>query len=373
MMPAQVVDRAGIDRLIAALAGRGYQVIGPTVHAGAIAYGPLTGSADLPVGWTDAQEAGIYRLVRRTDEALFGYASGPHSPRTMFHPADVLIWEGERADGSFRSRPLPEPPKYALFGIHPCDLAAIAIQDKVFRTAAGDDGVYGGRRRGSFVVAVNCTQPGGTCFCDSMGTGPRATGGFDIALTEVIGDGVHYILGEAASAEGEAVLAEAGAKKAAAAQVKAAAELLAAAPAKMGRRLDTNGIKELLQGNAQHPHWDEVAQRCLTCANCTLVCPTCFCANVEDATDLTGQIALRNRRWDACFNLEFSYMHGGPLRPSTAARYRHWITHKLASWFDQFGTSGCVGCGRCITWCPVGIDITAEAAAIRSSVEVVDA
>jgi sulfhydrogenase subunit beta (sulfur reductase) len=135
----------------------------------------------------------------------------------------------------------------------------------------------------------------------------------------------------------------------------------------MGRQMDTNGLKELLQGNPTHKQWDDVAARCLTCANCTMVCPTCFCTTVEDHTDLTGQTAERVRRWDSCFTLDFSYIHGGSVRTETKSRYRQWMTHKLASWIDQFGTSGCVGCGRCITWCPVGIDITAEVAAIRAS------
>jgi sulfhydrogenase subunit beta (sulfur reductase) len=109
-----------------------------------------------------------------------------------------------------------------------------------------------------------------------------------------------------------------------------------------------------------------VASRCLGCANCTLACPTCFCASVSDTTDLEGETAARVRRWDSCFTLDHSYIHGGSVRASLRARYRQWLTHKLASWIDQFGVSGCVGCGRCITWCPVGIDITEEVAAIRA-------
>ena len=133
----------------------------------------------------------------------------------------------------------------------------------------------------------------------------------------------------------------------------------------MGRELDTDGIKELLYRNYEHPRWDEVAERCLTCGNCTMVCPTCFCTTVEDVTDLAGEHVERHQRWDSCFTVDYSYIHGGAVRASTRSRYRQWMTHKLATWFDQFGSSGCVGCGRCITWCPVGIDITEEARAIR--------
>jgi ferredoxin len=135
----------------------------------------------------------------------------------------------------------------------------------------------------------------------------------------------------------------------------------------MGRQLDTGGIKDLLYDNFEHPRWDDVASRCLTCGNCTMVCPTCFCFSITEVTDLAGLQAEQQRSWDSCFTVEHSNLHGGPVRVSGRSRYRQWMTHKLATWIDQFGTSGCVGCGRCITWCPVGIDITEEAAAIRAS------
>ena len=134
----------------------------------------------------------------------------------------------------------------------------------------------------------------------------------------------------------------------------------------MGREMNTDGIHDLLLANLEHPRWEEVAGRCLTCGNCTMVCPTCFCTSVEDTSDLAGVSAERSRRWDSCFTMDFSYIHGGSVRASPKSRYRQWMTHKLATWWDQFGSSGCVGCGRCITWCPVGIDITEEVRAIRA-------
>ena len=139
----------------------------------------------------------------------------------------------------------------------------------------------------------------------------------------------------------------------------------------MGRSMDTCNIKDLFYRNLEHPRWNNVAERCLTCANCTMVCPTCFCTTIEDVTDLTGEHAERWRKLDSCFTMDFSYIHGGSVRASTKSRYRHWITHKLATWIDQFGTSGCVGFGRCITWCPVAIDITEEVHAIRKSEELI--
>jgi ferredoxin len=133
-----------------------------------------------------------------------------------------------------------------------------------------------------------------------------------------------------------------------------------------GRHLETAGIRELLLDNLEHPRWQTVAERCLSCANCTMVCPTCFCSSVEEVSDLTGDHVVRERSWASCFTAEHSYMNTGAVRKSTASQYRQWLTHKLATWHDQFETSGCVGCGRCITWCPVGIDLTEEVAAIRA-------
>jgi ferredoxin len=367
--PLQMLDRAGLDRLIEKLRDRGFSVLGPRVRDEVIVHGELTSTADLPIGLKDEQEAARYRLIRRDDEALFGYAVGPHAPKTFLHPAEVVVWSGERTPDGFRPHE-PEPaPRYAFFGVRPCELAAVAVQDRVFMPDGPDDRVYSERRTGAFFVSVNCIEPGGTCFCVSMGTGPKAASGFDISLTEVIGDR-HLFLAEAGSDEGADVLEAVSAAEAEPGVVARAEAMLEAAANRMGRTLETEGLPEWLMRSLESREWDRIAGRCLTCANCTLVCPTCFCATVEDGTDLSGTQATRTRRWDSCFNEEFSYMFGGPLRPSPDARYRQWMTHKLATWWDQFGTSGCVGCGRCITWCPVGIDITAEAAAIRASEEV---
>ena len=131
------------------------------------------------------------------------------------------------------------------------------------------------------------------------------------------------------------------------------------------RPMPAAGVHVLLLRNLAHPRWKDVARRCLTCGNCTMVCPTCFCTTVEDASDLSGQRVSRSQRWDSCFDLQFTNLHGGSIRSSTQSRYRQWISHKLSTWHDQFGGSGCVGCGRCIVWCPVGIDITAEAMALH--------
>ena len=370
--PANPVTRLmeveGLQALIDALVGRGYQVIGPVVRDGAIVYDTIKGVADLPAGWTDLQAAGRYRLQPRTDGALFGFAVGPHSWKRFLQPPVETLWTIHQGEQGVRiSSAATTVPKLAFLGVRACELHAIAIQDRVLRDGPYPDTTYAMRRQDAFVIAVNCGQAGGTCFCVSMQTGPKANSGFDLALTELLEGDRHRFLVEVGSDTGAELLEQLPSRQASDAECAAAEAVVAHTATQMGRSLDTNDIKELLQSNLDHPRWDEVAQRCLTCGNCTMVCPTCFCTTVEDHSDLNGSSAERVRKWDSCFTIDFSYLHGGSVRSTARSRYRQWMTHKLASWFDQFGTSGCVGCGRCITWCPVGIDITQEAAAIRAT------
>ncbi|HEX6023182.1 MAG TPA: 4Fe-4S dicluster domain-containing protein [Solirubrobacter sp.] len=357
---AQVLDLEGFDALISALVQSGYRVIGPTVRDGAIVYDEIVARDDLPVGWGDEQEAGRYRLRRREDAALFGYAVGPHSWKRYQLPPETRLWRARLSeDGSlidFADDDAEPAQPLAFLGVRSCELHAMGIMERVLgEGAAAQD---------AFLVAVQCGVAGGTCFCASMGTGPRASDGFDLALTELIDDGGHRFVVEAGTRRGAEILDDLpSASPADAADAAAAEAVTARTAAQMGRTLDADGVHDLLLSNLEHPRWDDVAERCLTCGNCTMVCPTCFCTTVEDITDLDGHVE-RHRRWDSCFTIDYSRMHGGSARTSSRSRYRQWLTHKLATWIDQFGTSGCVGCGRCITWCPVGIDITEEVAAI---------
>ncbi len=363
-----VIAIEGLQALFDALRQRGYRVVGPTVRDRAIVYDDIASVADLPRGWTDEQEGGRYRLKRRDDDAVFGYAVGPQSWKKFLHPPVLRLWRAERdAEGV---RIVPEPPaaeRFAFIGVRACELHAIAIQDRVFLGGAHVDPHYRVRREAAFLVAVNCAVAGGTCFCASMNTGPKAKSGYDLALTEILGEQEHIFLVEAATDAGRAILDELPQRTATSAEAAMAELIVVRTAAQMGREMRADDVHDLLLRNLNHPRWDDVAARCLTCGNCTMVCPTCFCTSVEDASDLAGAQASRSRRWDSCFTMDFSYIHGGSVRSSARARYRQWMTHKLATWFDQFGASGCVGCGRCITWCPVGIDITEEVAAIRDS------
>jgi ferredoxin len=368
-----VLEPGALVALVEVLQGRGYRVVGPQVRERAVIYDDLASADDLPVGWGDEQAPGTYRLRRREDEARFGFASSPHSWKQFLFPAHVRLWTARR-DGDeleLTEEPPPERP-LALVGVRGCDLQAIRVQDRVFLEGPHVDRDYAARRSGLFVVAVNCTAPAATCFCTSSGTGPEAGEGADLVLTEIL-EPEHLFLAEPRSKAGAEVLAELPSRPARDDDRAAARAELRAAAAKMERAVDRDGLPDLLAARLDSPRWQAISERCLACANCTLVCPTCFCASVEDATDLTGETAERSRSWASCFGLDHSYIHGGPIRASGSARYRQWLTHKFGTWEAQFGVSGCVGCGRCIAWCPVGIDVTEELALLREEEEVVHA
>lgn len=357
---AVIFDTAGLQRLVEILIERGYRVIGPTLRDNAIVLDELRSAADLPRGWGVDVAPGHYRLRPRDDDAAFGHSSGPQSWKQFLHPPRRRLWSGSR-DGFAESESDEPVPRYAFLGVRGCDLAAIATLDRVLGRGQFADNSFVRRHRQIFVIAVNCTEPGGLCFCASMGTGPAAGPGYDLALTERAGgDGVTY-LAEVGTQEGADVLAAVTHRAADDAEIGAARAAVQEAARHMGRQMPEVNLRDLLARSRESPQWEEVASRCLTCGNCTMVCPTCFCTSTEDVSDLTGEHAERWQHWSSCFEPDFTYIHGGgSVRRSGASRYRHWITHKLGTWHDQFEMSGCVGCGRCIAWCPTGIDITEE-------------
>jgi len=361
-----VIDLDGLDRLIALLVARGYRTIGPVARDGAIVHGEVAGADDLPAGWHDIQAPGRYRLEQAGDPELFGWAVGPASWKSEFFQPTETVWRATMSDGvlSLRVPPGPDRP-VAIVGARPCELAALDVLDRVLAGGEVPDDRYRARRAGTLIVAVECGKPSSTCFCTSMDTGPDARAGYDLALTELL-VGAHRFYAMVGSEAGAELLEELHWTAATEDDRRARQDVVDGARAGMGRSLETEGLAALLGRNLEHPRWDEVAERCLSCGNCTLVCPTCFCADVKDVSEVDGTIE-RRRSWASCFDVDHSYLHGGPIRPTTSSRYRQWLTHKVSTWWDQFDTSGCVGCGRCIAWCPVGIDITEEAAAIRAT------
>jgi ferredoxin len=352
-MTSAMIDATGLQQLVSTLIERGYRVVGPKLSDNAIVLAELTSADDLPQGWGVDVAPGQYRLRRRDDDALFGHSAGPQSWKQFLHPPRQRVWSSDGAQPE-------EPPRYAFVGVRACDLSAIKILNGVLGVGAHPDQGFVGRLQRIFVVAVNCTEPGGLCFCASMGTGPEVGPGYDLALTERIDAHGRRYLVDVGSDDGAEVLSALSHREAGQSEIDSARSDVRSAADHMGRHMPEGDLRELLVVSRESPRWEDVANRCLTCGNCTMVCPTCFCTSTEDITDLAGDHAERWMHWASCYEFDFTYIHGGSVRQSGESRYRHWITHKLGTWHDQFGSTGCVGCGRCIAWCPTGIDITEE-------------
>lgn len=363
-----IVDEEGLRTLVRLLVAQGYVVIGPQLREEAIVFAPIEYLDDLPRGWGDEQEAGTYSLRKRDDMAWFGYTTSPYSAKRYLFPERQKISNAQVRENQIEWWPEREPVRpFAFFGIRPCDARAIALQDRIFLGQDIRDASYERRRSTAILIVAQCGEAGRTCFCSSMQTGPRAGEGFDIALTEILESGLHYFVCEDGSHRGAELLDAVVSRKATPEEWDEALSVTANAERMMGRSLAFETVPKLLTTSYEAAHWDDVASRCLSCTNCTMVCPTCFCSGIEEVSGLQPDSAERWRRWSSCFECEFSHIHGCVVRPDTRSQYRQWLTHKLGTWHDQFGTSGCVGCGRCITWCPVGIDITEEVRAIGES------
>jgi ferredoxin len=358
-----VLDDGGLDRLIRRLAAAGYRTLGPVVRDGAVVTGPVGGTDDLPRGVRDDQGPGHYRLTPGESADLFAWAVGPASWKPTFFPASEVVWRARR-DGDPPDAPAATEPvvPVAIIGARPCDVAALGVLDRVLVGGAYRDARYAAARDAGVLVVAECAHPASTCFCTSTGTGPAASDGFDLALTELDDAAGRRFVVRVGTSKGARALGPDG-TRASNADLAARTSGLEGARAALSRSIEPREVARALAAAGDHPRWADVATRCLSCGNCTLVCPTCFCSDLRDTTDLEGTVT-RTRRWASCFDVEHSYLHGGPVRASTASRYRQWLSHKLSTWWDQFDTTGCVGCGRCVAWCPAGIDLLEEAAAI---------
>ena len=364
-----IVDVDAINSILTILKGQKFKTIGPKISDNTIIYDELNNINNLPIGITDVHEAGSYRLKKRDDKALFGYNLGPFSFKKYLFPPQITVLKSKKIDGKITILKENEAvEKLAFIGVKPCELHAILIQDKIFLDGEYIDNYYKKQRDNLFIVTTNCTEAGSSCFCTSTNTGPNILEGFDLSITENISEEGHYFVIEAGSNAGIKLLNELTLTEASVELLQKVEDKINDARLNMGRTLQTENLKEVLLNNLTHPHWEKIAKKCLSCGNCTMVCPTCFCSNIKDVTSLSGVDNERVRTWDSCFSMEYSYIHGGTVRASIKSRYRQWMTHKLASWQDQFQTLGCVGCGRCIVWCPVGIDITKEALSLQEQV-----
>jgi len=359
---AGFLPRDEFNTLFAVLRATGYRVVGPQVRDGAIVFDTLDDAARLPSGIGDVQGPGRYRLQHGKGLRCFAWAVGPQALKPLVFRPRQILWSCERSNERLRFHAGEDVvDRVAVVGVRACDLAALALQDAHFLDGPVRDPHYAHAREHLLLIAVHCTHPAATCFCASTGDGPRARHGFDLALSE--GDDGFIV--ETGSVAGERIARQLVLRPVRDHQVAAATSEIERA-ARSQRRQLPGGIRGRLRVATDHPRWEEVARRCLSCGNCTSVCPTCFCHREIESPVLDGHSSEHAREWDSCFTQQHSYIHGFTVRAETRTRYRQWLTHKLDTWFDQYGRSGCVGCGRCITWCPVGIDITEEAEAMVS-------
>jgi NAD(P)H-flavin reductase/NAD-dependent dihydropyrimidine dehydrogenase PreA subunit len=362
MTAPSFLARTELDRLFGALAADGRRLIGPTVAGGAVVYDELGGPAELPYGWSADAAPGTYRLRETGAERAFDYAVGVTAWKRFTHPPLVPLTRARRDGDQVTVEAVVEPaPKLAFIGVRACEIAALNIQERAMRAGPTGDSDHAARRDAALIVAVECAVSTSTCFCTSMASGPEVGPGADVILSELDDGFVVRVESEA----GAAIVDPLRLPAASADQVGRAGAQVGAVRAAMGDPVPAAGLPERLRAALDHPRWAEVAERCLACANCTLVCPTCFCTSVGVASDLDGIEAQTERSWDSCFSVGFGRVAGDAnFRPKVRDRYRQWLTHKFSTWWDQFGSSGCVGCGRCIAWCPVGIDVREELNAI---------
>jgi ferredoxin len=356
------IQKAALNTILGRLREAGFQTIGPRVKNDTLVYEPVDSLDQLPRGYVTEQEAGHFRLIYTGHSRYFDLIPGAQSWKQFLFPPRLDLFSLQKEGKNWElTTPPQDTASYAFIGVRACELAAIQIQDSVFLREDFNDPVYRARREKVFILAVNCLHPAGTCFCASMETGPRVKDGFDICVTEL--DDVFLLT--IGSELARNLMAGIPFELASAFLLNNAERGLESAAQQMGRTLDISDLPEMIVNNLDNPYWPEIAKRCLSCANCTQVCPTCFCWDATDQMNLSGTETHRERVWDSCFNPGYSYQAGGNTRPTINSRYRQWLSHKMGTWKQQYGTLGCVGCGRCITWCPAEIDLTQEIPALR--------
>jgi sulfhydrogenase subunit beta (sulfur reductase) len=363
----QFLPREQFQQLLDTLHHNGHKVYGPQVRDDAIIYAPLKTTADLPQGIEDHHAPGNYRLKDNGSQHWFDSASTPQGIKPLLFKPRETLWRATRdAMGAVHFKdPENDAEKIAIIGARACDLAALKLQDQHFLSIENTpDPFYAARRHNLFIIAINCTRAVDTCFCSSTGDGPKCHDGFDIVMTELD----HGFVVASGSQQGQQLIKQLALTDADEQQLSEATQREANATQQQ-RSVPSQNMRDTLFNALDHPQWDDIASRCLSCGNCTSVCPSCFCYSEHAEPTLDGSITEQLREWDSCFTQGHSYMHGITVRHDTKLRYRQWLTHKFAGWHDQYGRSGCTGCGRCITWCPPGIDITQELAILSKPEE----
>ena len=240
-------------------------------------------------------------------------------------------------------QPIEEPAgKRLIFGGRPCDAASLVILDPILMDPVRDSR-YARKREETTIVTVACSRADGACFCESMGYGPHDETGSDVIF---LPSGDSYLV-RALSDKGRALLSELG--------LEADAGGEPDAPPQLTRKVSTEGLKDWLDRNFESEKWRDVSINCISCGTCYYLCPTCHCFDITDEAGVSK--GERYRIWDCCSFSGFTQMAGHQPRVGRHARYRQRIMHKFKYTVDNVDLVACVGDGRCIRHCPVGVDI----------------
>jgi sulfhydrogenase subunit beta (sulfur reductase) len=289
-----------------------------------------------------------------------GYPNTVGAPKKIIFPQREVLFEFDTdGEGNPEVREtLPEKKDRVIFAVRPCDGRAVTLTDIVF---GGDisDPYYGRRRESAVLVGLACnTPPSSNCFCPTVGGSPHSTAGLDVLMTDL---GDSYAV-ETLTDRGRKLVARGGKLfvKATDRERKETANLHGASEKKISRAIENvEKIPGKLKKMFDAPFWDEKAMGCIRCGICTFLCPACHCFDISDElTSSSPAKGMRVRTWDTCQFPDFT-MHssGHNPRPDRASRLRQRLNHKFQYFVEHHGEYQCTGCGRCISLCPVSIDI----------------
>jgi ferredoxin len=309
-----------------------------------------------------------FEEISTNDQLFLDYVSTVLPPKKFFHPPRLELFSFDLKKKDNKIKEIKSEEKIMILGIHPCDVHALIRLDQFF-TGDFEDPYYQNRRKNTILVAINCVEPSDYAFCNSMGTGPFLDRGYDLLLTDI---GTKYLI-EIGSEKGKKTLQGLHLDTASDADFTEKNHRYKLMEKRFKRFINPSWLSKIVQENIDHNIWTILGERggiakslpCLSCGSCSFVCPTCYCYDVYDTLDLSLQKGKRIRELDSCQLLEYGEVaQGGNFRRNRNDRVRHWMMCKLGA--AAGGThSSCVGCGRCIRNCPVGIDITEVAKILR--------
>lgn len=286
---------------------------------------------------------GNFRRVTDPKEITLNGRNTQRSPKELFFPQTEVMFTYQKGNKGEAERPaLTE--KRVILGIRPCDVKGMLLLDKLFDNEDYRDPYYIEKREATIIIGLACNNPQETCFCTSLGIQPDSKEGMDVLLREIKGG----YLATGVSKKGE--------------------ELISSLPDAKGNEKTREvgkpstsftidgGLSAKLSERFDDEVWAKISEKCLGCATCTYLCPTCHCFDVQD--EVVGEEGRRIRLWDSCqFPLFTRHTTGHNPREKGRERMRNRIMHKFSYFVNIFGETACVGCGRCIANCPVNFDI----------------